>query len=160
MKIDFNKRCLEFVSNAGNKLHPVRHGKILDDGTIQLVTDRLEDTDEIIDSYRKSTDIHNIIARINAGETNLLNQKQGFFGDVTELPKTYAEMLDLMHRGEEFFNKLPIEVKNKYNNDFNQFFARFDEAMNDLYPSQQKDAAASGVDDLAVKPVDSEVSKE
>lgn len=160
MKIDFKKRCEEFVSNPGNKLHPVRHGKILDDGTIQLVTDRLEDTDKIIDSFRQQTDIHTIMARVAAGETNLLNQKQGFFGDVTELPKTYAEMLDLMHRGQQFFDKLPIEVKNKYNNDFNQFFARFDEAMADLSGSQKSEAVASGVDDLSVKPVDSEVNKE
>lgn len=151
MKVDFFKRCEEFVSCPGDKFHPVRHGKVLDDGTIELVTDRLEDTDQIIDSFRKSTDIHNIIARIQSGEVNLLDQKQGFFGDVTELPKTYAEMLDLMHRGEEFFSKLPVDVKNKYNNDFNQFFANFDKALADLTPQQKEDAAASGVDDLGIQ---------
>lgn len=133
------------VTSAGSGLHPVRHGKVMDDGTIRLVIDRYEDTNEIIDSYRQETDIHNILARIQAGETQLLNQKQGFFGDVTELPKTYAEMLDLLHRGEEFFNKLPVDVKAKYNNDFNQFFARFDEAIADLTPKQVDEAPALDV---------------
>lgn len=148
MKVDFKGRCKEFVSNPGNKLHPVRHGKVLDDGTITLVTDRLEDTDKIIDSYRESTDINNILARISAGEIGLLNEKQGFFGDVTDLPKTYAEMLDLLHRGEEFFNKLPVDVKSKYNNDFNQFFANFDKAMSELYPPKVAEPIVEPVDEV------------
>lgn len=141
MKInDRMKHSYRFISNAGDPLHKVQHGIVLEDGTIKLVVDRIEDTDAIIDSYRESTDINNIMARIQAGDVSLLNQKQGFYGDFTEFPKTYAEMLDLMHRGEEFFNKLPVEVKEKYNNDFNQFFADFDNAMMLLQPAQQKEA--------------------
>lgn len=121
-------------------MHPVRHGIVKEDGTIELVTDRLENTDDIIDSYRESADIHNILARISAGQVDLINAKNGFYGDFTDFPKTYAEMLDLMHRGEEFFNKLPAETKEKYNNDFNQFFANFDVAMSELTKPLQKEA--------------------
>lgn len=130
----------KFVTCPGSPLHPVQHGIVKDDGSIELVVDRLEDTDLIIDSFRESTEIYNIMARIQAGDVSLLNQKNGFYGDVTEMPKTYAEMLDLMHRGEEFFNKLPVDVKEKYNNDFNQFFADFDNAMKELLPSQKEAA--------------------
>ena len=137
---DSKAHSLKFVTCPGDPMHPVRHGIIKDDGTIELVVDRLEDTDAIIDSYRASTDINNILARISAGEIGLLNEKNGFYGDVTEFPKTYAEMLDLMHRGEEFFNKLPVEIKEKYNNDFNQFFANFDQAMSELTKPLQKEA--------------------
>lgn len=136
----FNRsRNFKFVSNPGNHMHKVQHGEVKEDGTIRLVVDRLEDTNKIIDSFRASTDIHNIIARIQAGNIELLNQKQGFFGDVTELPKTYAEMLDLIHKGEEFFNKLPASVKEEYNNDFNQFFADFENAMSKLTPKKQEE---------------------
>lgn len=124
-----------------------------EDGTIELVLDRLEDTDVIIDSYRQSTEIYNIMSRIQSGDISLLNQKQGFYGDVTEMPKTYAEMLDLLHRGEEFFNKLPADVKAEYNNDFNQFFANFDEAMAKLMPKDQKEA------EKIVEPIESEVKE-
>lgn len=137
---DRKEHSLKFVSCPGDPLHPVRHGIVKDDGSIELVVDRLEDTDEIIDSYRASTDINNILVRISNGEIGLLNQKNGFYGDFTEFPKTYAEMLDLMHRGEEFFNKLPAETKEKYNNDFNQFFANFDVAMKELSKPLQKEA--------------------
>lgn len=136
----FNRsRNFKFVSNPGNPMHKVKHGEVKEDGTIRLVVDRIEDTNKIIDSYRASTDIHNIIARIQAGNIELLNQKQGFFGDITELPKTYAEMLDLIHKGEEFFNKLPASVKEEYNNDFNQFFADFENAMSKLTPKKQEE---------------------
>ena len=140
MKIDRFEHSKKFISNPGNPLHPVRHGEVKDDGTIELVTDRLEDTDQIIDSYRESTEIYNIMARIESGEIGLLNQREGFFGDVTQLPKTYAEMLNLMHKGEEFFSKLPVEVKEKYNNDFNQFFADFDNAIKELMPKDKEKA--------------------
>lgn len=147
----FNRsRNFKFVSNPGNPMHKVRHGEVKEDGTIRLVVDRLEDTNKIIDSYRASTDIHNIIARIQAGNIELLNQKQGFFGDVTELPKTYAEMLDLIHKGEEFFNKLPAKVKEEYNNDFNQFFADFDNALAKLSPPK-KEEAEKIVEEIEVK---------
>lgn len=140
MRIFNRAKKMSFISNPGNPMHKVQHGEVKEDGTIRLVVDRLENTDKIIDSYRASTDIHNIIARIEAGNIELLNQKQGFFGDVTELPKTYAEMLDLIHKGEEFFNKLPAKVKEEYNNDFNQFFADFDNAIAKLVPKKQEEA--------------------
>ena len=134
------KHSLNFVTCPGSPLHEVKHGIIKDDGTIELVVDRIEDTDELIDAQREASDINNILARISNGEIGLLKQKNGFYGDFTEFPKTYAEMLDLMHRGEEFFNKLPAETKEKYNNDFNQFFANFDQAMAELTKPLQKEA--------------------
>lgn len=138
---DRQKHSSMFVSCPGDPFHPVQHGIIKEDGTIELVVDRLENTDDIIDSFRESADIHNILARISGGQIDLLNSKNGFYGDFTQFPKTYAEMLDLMHRGEEFFKKLPAEVKEKYNNDFNQFFANFDSAMSELSKPLQKEAS-------------------
>ena len=140
IKFDRQKHSKMFVSNPGNPLHKVQHGEIQDDGTIKLVVDRLENTDELMAAEAPSTRIDNILARIQAGDIGLLNQKQGFYGDVTEMPKTYAEMLDLMHKGEQFFEKLPASVKEEYNNDFNQFFADFDNALRKLTPQQKTEA--------------------
>lgn len=133
-------RSGKFITNPGSPLHEVKHGEVKEDGTIRLVVDRIEDTDKIIHSFAASTDIHNIISRIQAGDISLLNQKQGFFGDVTDMPKTYAEMLDLITRGQEFFKRLPAEIKEQYNNDFNQFFADFDNALKKLNPQTAEEA--------------------
>lgn len=132
-------RSGKFITNPGTPLHKVMHGEVKEDGTIRLIVDRIEDTDAIIDSFRESTDIHNIMARIQAGDINLLNAKKGFFADVTEMPKTYAEMLDLIEKGKYFFNRLPAEIKEQYNNDFNQFFADFDNAIKMLQPDNSAD---------------------
>lgn len=136
-------RSGKFVSNPGTPLHKVMHGEVKEDGTIRLIVDRIEDTDKIIDSFRESTDIHNIMARIEAGDVSLLNSKKGFFADVTDMPKTYAEMLDLIEKGKYFFSHLPAEVKDQYNNDFNQFFADFDNAMAMLQPNNEPSYAGS-----------------
>lgn len=140
IKFDRQKHSRLFVSNPGSPLHKVMHGEVQDDGSIKLVVDRIEDTDELINAQAPATRIENIMARIQAGEIQLLNQKHGFYLDTENMPKTYAEFLDLMHRGEEYFNRLPVEVKEKYNNDFSQFFAVFDKAIAELNPKQQKEA--------------------
>lgn len=139
IKFDRKKHSRLFVTNPGTPLHKVMHGEVQDDGTIKLVVDRIEDTDEMINAQAPATRIDNIMARIQAGDINLLNQKRGFYLDTVNMPKTYAEMLDLMHRGEEFFNRLPVDVKEQYNNDFSQFFADFDNALEKLKPQQQKE---------------------
>lgn len=146
----------KFVTSSGNPLHPVRHGQVQTDGTIKLIVDKLEDTDKIIDSYRQSTDINNILKRIQAGDVSLLNQSKGFYGDFTDFPQNYAEMLQLMHRGEEIFSKLPTEVKEKYNNDFNQFFAHFDEAIAEFSRKDQREI----IDDVADAGLQPVVDKE
>ena len=116
----------KFVTCAGNKLHPVRHGELQLDGSIKLVVDRIEDTDELIQSYAESTMIENIMARIAAGQTDLLTQKKGFYMDTVGLPNTYADVLNLVIKGQEVFDKLPVEVKQRFDNDFNKWFIAMD----------------------------------
>jgi len=116
----------KFVSNPGNKLKKIMHGELQVDGTIKLVLDRIEDTDEVIQSFAASTMIDNIIARIQNGQVDLLNQRQGFFMDTVGLPDTYADVLNLVIRGQDVFEKLPIEVKERFDNDFNKWFVAMD----------------------------------
>ena len=87
IKFDRQKHSKKFVTNPGNPLHKVQHGEIQDDGTIKLVVDRIENTDELINAEAPSTRIENIMARIRAGDIGLLNQRNGFYGDVTEMHK-------------------------------------------------------------------------
>ena len=70
---DSLKHSQQFVSCPGNPLKEVKHGELQVDGTIKLVVDRIENTDETIQSFAPSTMIENIMARIEAGQTELLN---------------------------------------------------------------------------------------
>lgn len=78
-----------------------------------------------IQSHADSVDINILLARYRNGETDVLNQVQGFFSDVTGAPKTYAEMLNSMIAGETAFMKLPLDVRAKFNHSFTEFLAEF-----------------------------------
>lgn len=113
----------KFVSNTGSRIHIIYAPEVQEDGTILLVESGKEDTDAIIDSFREETEITTIIKKFQAGDVSVINQREGFYADVTKMPKTYAEMLQLRIDSQKAFDSLKPEVKEKFNNDENQFFA-------------------------------------
>ena len=123
---DKREHSLKFVSDPGNPMKEIKHGELQVDGTILLVVDRIENTDETIQSFAPSTMIENIMARIEAGQTELLNQKQGFFMDTVGMPSTMADVLNLVIKGKEVFEKLPVDIKQRFDNDFNKWFIAMD----------------------------------
>lgn len=78
-----------------------------------------------IQSHADSVDINVILARYKNGETDVLNKVQGFFGDFSNMPKTYAEMLNLVLSGQRFFDSLSTDIKEKFNHSFEQFLAQY-----------------------------------
>lgn len=123
-KLFVNKRSFEFVSNPGSPEKPIYHGKVLPSGEIELVYDGVENIQEYIDSFEQETNIENIITRVNNGEIDLLHSAAGAYMDTVGMPKTYAEILQTVIDGQRTFEMLPIEIKEKFGNDFNQWFAQ------------------------------------
>lgn len=123
---DILKRNDKFETCPGSPNKEIYHGELKANGIIELVLDRIEDTDALIQSFEPSTRIDNIIKRIEAGEVDLLNQRAGFFIDSIGLPGTYAELLNTVIKGQQVFEKLPIEIKKEFDNDFNKWFAAMD----------------------------------
>lgn len=113
-----------FVSNPGSPIHQVYAPKVDPEGGITLVEAGVENTDDYIQSFAESTDLHVLLTRIQSGETDLLMKRPGSYGDFTKMPKTYAEMLQLQLDSARLFNSLPVDVKEKFNNDPNQFMAQ------------------------------------
>lgn len=112
-----------FVSSPGDLFHVRLSPRVLEDGQIKLVESGKDDIKDMINSFRDSTDMSFILQRLAAGDTSVLNQRPGFFGDFTQMPTTYAEALQLVIDGRREFNALPLDVKNSFNNDFRQFLA-------------------------------------
>lgn len=94
-----------------------------DDGTITLEEAGKIDFQGMIQSYAESCDMNIIINRIMNGEVDLLDKRHGIFGDMTEMPKTYAEMLQLQIDAKNSFDNLPVEIKKKFDNDYNVYLA-------------------------------------
>lgn len=113
----------KIVSNPGSRIHIIYAPEVQKDGTVILIESGKEDTDEYIDSFREETEISTIIKRFQGGDVSVINQKQGFYADVTKMPKTYAEMLQLRIDSKKAYDELPTSVKEKFDNDEFKFFA-------------------------------------
>lgn len=111
------------VSEAGSRYKTIYSPKVDEEGRIELIEAGKEDFQEYIDSFRESCDIQQIIRRVEQGDTTVLNQFPAFYGDVTKMPKTYAELLQLQIDSKKAFDSLPLEVKHKFDDDPNVFFA-------------------------------------
>lgn len=112
-----------FYTNPGEKVIPVYGPKVKPDGTITVVEVGKTDLNAYIQAQKESTDMAFILAKLANGDTSVLNQRQGFYGDFTQMPKSFAEMLQYQIDAKEAFDHLPIDVKAKFNNDVNQFMA-------------------------------------
>lgn len=111
-----------FSTCPGSPEHIIYSAKVMDDGTIKLKEAGKENIQQKIDSFRESTDMAYILHRLAQGDNSVLNQKQPMFGDFTKMPKTLAETLQLHIDAENEFYKLPLDVRSKFDNDFQKWF--------------------------------------
>lgn len=118
-----NERSKLFYTEPGNRYKFLKHGVVGPDGVIRLVNDDVVDIQEQIQSYEPSTNIYNILASLSPSEFASMEASEGNLVDYTDMPKTYAEALQLVIDGQNAFMRLPLEVRQKFNNDFNQWFA-------------------------------------
>lgn len=82
-----------------------------------------EDTYPLIQSYKDSCSINYLLAKYANGDVNALSKVQGVYGDFTQLPKSFAEVLQRVIDGENFFNSLPLDIRQQFGNDFRRWFA-------------------------------------
>lgn len=87
-------------------------------GALILTVTGQEDLYGYIQSHKDNCDLHLMLERYANGETDALSKVQGWYGDITGMPKTYAEVLNAVLAGESMFDKLPVEVKQQFDNSF------------------------------------------
>lgn len=117
-----------FYTEAGNPDVPIYSPSVDNDGHIVLEEIGVKNLPEYIDSFRESCDINNLVARFNAGDVTALSRTQGAFFDATQLPKTYAEMLNTVINAEQTFNSLPLEIREKFDNSYVKWLSMMDDA--------------------------------
>lgn len=116
-------------TEAGKKTRLTFRWKYDDKGNKSLVQDEEIDRDAEIQSYLEETKIENIINRaafdpsIAQNLCGQLNDKEP--QDFTNMPSTLAEAQNLMIQAERTWDKLPREIKQKFDNDVDKFIARF-----------------------------------
>lgn len=115
-------------SHPGNPIKQLYSGSYNERGQVELKEDGTEDLYAFIQSFAESTDIHAILRRFNNGEVDVLEKVQGFYGDVTEMPRTYAEALQRIADSEKVFMSLPVDVRAKFGHSFSEFLAASQDA--------------------------------
>lgn len=76
-----------------------------------------------IQAYADECDINVIMARYRNGETDVLSRIQGVYGDFSNIPTNYAEIMNQKLEAERLFMGLSADVREKYNNSVEQFMA-------------------------------------
>lgn len=95
-----------------------------DDGTKELVVDGYKDIYEEIQSHADSVDIHKIVERCTmTGDMSELYKTEGFYGDLAMFPTTRAEALQMLAEAQNIWDKLPVDVKKKFDNNVDNFFS-------------------------------------
>lgn len=116
--ITFAKR---HITPAGSPFRPVYKLKFSGKtGAEELVQTGKENYQEFIQSFAESCDLSVIIARVNAGEVDLLSSRLGSYGDFRNLPQTKAEMLQSVIDSKKIWDSLTDQQRGEFE-DFNDF---------------------------------------
>lgn len=108
---------------AGEQFEIIYKAKVMPNGVIELIEDGKKDLKEEHNSWRDITDMSYILKQMQLGNTQVLMQKEGFYGDITNAPKNMQEAMQIMIDAEREFYKLPAEVRDRFNNNLNEFIA-------------------------------------
>lgn len=110
-------------SNPGDPIHITYAGHYDEKGRVVLEESGRENIYDQIQSHAESCDIHVLLKRYMNGDVSALSQAQGQFIDVTDFPKTYADMLNFVNDMERSFMSLPADVRAEFGNSFSEYLA-------------------------------------
>lgn len=112
-------------ANPGTPEEPTYEIDIDLRGHKSLIQTGYTNTYNRIQESLEETKIENIIRRALGGDETALAVMHGSYIDVTDAPKTLAEMQQLVIRATNQFNELPLEIREKFNFDPGQFVAEY-----------------------------------
>ena len=124
--MEFNTRWSKrepVFSNPGSPIHKTFGGHYDEKGRVVLEETGSENIYDFIQSHAESCDIHVLMKRFQNGDSTALSKRQGFYGDILDFPKTYAEALNHMNQMEAQFMALPLETREKFGCSFQEFLA-------------------------------------
>lgn len=143
-----------FVSAAGDPIH-VLYSPILKDGDLILAESGKQSIPDFINSHKDLCDMNFILSRLAAGDASVLNARDAFYADVSELSWNRAEMLQHVSDMQMYFDHLPDDVRAQFGDSFATWIAQAGTSewsdkmtlpLKDRQPSTSvKDAAVAAV---------------
>lgn len=114
-----------FYSNSGSKMADDYEIIIDKKGHKSLKKCGEHDIYAEIQSYYEETKIENILARAAAGDVAALNQKSGFYADITDTPANLMEAQNMILKLEKAFYSLPTEIRANFDNSKEKFVSMY-----------------------------------
>lgn len=105
-----------YYSDPGSREAEVYEIIIDEKGHKVLECTGTKDIYEDIQSYADECDIKLIVARASAGDLEALNQREGYYADITNTPTTLAEAQNIILKLANEFDSLPAEIRAKFDN--------------------------------------------
>lgn len=118
---------IRHTSLTGNGREPEYEYKVTDDGR-ELVKTGEMNIYALIQSHLDETKIENIIKRATCNPAALGSQDwqtSKTITDISDAPTNYHEWYGRIKEAESEFEKLPIEVKNKWDNDVEKYIMAY-----------------------------------
>lgn len=133
-----------YLQPVGNRVHNLRQGRFDDSGIFVLDIAGSEDIYDMIQSHAASVDIHVILDRFRRGDIDALGDPaRSVFADIADMPRSYAQLLNLVADGERAFMSLPVDERAKFDHSFAQWLMSFDKSI------ENSSSAAAGASDQA-----------
>lgn len=138
--------------SSGSPERDVYIDAIDDNGCACIKVSGVENVQDQIEAAKEGTLIYNILESFDNGQ--LLNQRLGFYGDITNLPTNIHEAYSMVNSAKEEFYKLPKDIRLKFHNSVDEFlssagspefFANF--VQNDISGSSDPSSSVSKNDE-------------
>lgn len=134
-----------FISASGSRKKKV-YGPQFDGKKLTLIETGEMDIQDEINSHAMECDMSFILSRLGQGDTSVLRPGNPIFADFHNLPSNFREVLDVALNTENIFNKLPVEVRKQFDNDYREFIykAGTDEWNKIMNPDQKEVSNEAG----------------
>lgn len=138
----------DYISNPGSPTLEEYEYKFDKEGHKNLVPKGTKiDVYSKIQADKDSCDINKLMERFALGDTEALNVNKGYWIDATKLPTNLAEVFEKGLEAEQYFEGLPTDLKEMFDNSHSVFFTEmgsksFDEKVskyNDRFVNHQFD---------------------
>lgn len=127
-KTQYNFKTSEYISESGSPLLSKYAMKVDKKTGYEYLapTGEYENVQDRIQADYASTDINILMDRFALGDTSAINVKEGFYMDVTKMPTTYAELFQMSEDAKRYFEELPADLKEMFNNSYSEFYSEMD----------------------------------
>ena len=156
----YTKETKEFISEAGLP-YLQDYEYTLDKEGHKLLTkkDSVTDIYSMIQAEKDSCDINVLMQRFALGDTEALNIRTGYFLDTRNMPTNIHEVFAMGLEAEQYFEGLPVELKETFDNSASVFFTEMNEDFK-VFEKKVKDYNDKFIDHSFDEPIENSNNEE